>query len=123
MKASVMNKFAMLTAPLTRVFAIAVFAITCAVLPVSSMAATQKTNGDGSGIGGTGNSPSGGGIGGTGTREQNVPDTMPDLPERPESGETPSVEIPDPPSIDSGAPSNTPELPDPLPEPPQPAGN
>lgn len=85
-----------------------------AALPAT--AASDKTSGDGSGIGGTGNSPSGGGIGGTGAKEQHSPRAMPDLPDRPEIVETPSVEIPDFPAVDmeAGAP------PDSLPEPPTP---
>lgn len=104
-----MNRFAMRASLLSTLLAVA-FAV---VIPAH--AANKSAGGDGSGIGGTGNSPSGSGIGGTGTKEQNSPQSMPDIPDRPEVIETPSVEVPDLPAIDSGM-SGAP--PDSLPEPP-----
>jgi hypothetical protein len=94
MKVSTMTKFAVRAC--LSAMALAATLVTTS-LPAS--AASKNTNGDGSGIGGTGNSPSGGGIGGTGTREQNSPAAMPDVPDRPESVETPAIEPPDLPTV------------------------
>jgi len=72
----------------------------CGLLTLTSaMAAaeTRQPSGDGSGIGGTGNNPGGSGMGGTGTREQKLPDTLPDLPETPDTAEIPDISVPDAP--------------------------
>jgi hypothetical protein len=114
MKASAMTKLAM------RIIVIAATVVaTMAFLSSPLLAATRNTSGDGSGIGGTGNSPtSGGGIGGTGTREQNSPKSMPDIPDRPEAVETPEIEPPELPDIDSDSSGMAPPPTDSLPEPP-----
>ena len=70
----------------------------CSLLVLASAMVTaeaKQPNGDGSGIGGTGNNPGGSGMGGTGTREQNLPDTLPDLPETPDTAEIPDISVPD----------------------------
>lgn len=101
----------------TRFFAAAVVAV-AALVASPLQAAGKNTSGDGSGIGGTGNSP-GGGIGGTGTREQNSPKSMPDIPDRPEAVETPDIQPPELPDIDNDSSGMTPPPTDSLPEPPQ----
>lgn len=62
---------------------------------IAIAAETRPVNGDGSGIGGTGNRPGGSGLGGTGTREQQLPDTMPELPETPDAAEVPDLHAPE----------------------------
>jgi hypothetical protein len=114
MKASAMINVAMRI----RFFAAAIVAVV-ALAASPLQAASKNPSGDGSGIGGTGNSPSGGGIGGTGTKEQNSPKSMPDIPDRPEAVETPDIEPPELPNIDNDSSGMSPPPTDSLPEPPQ----
>jgi len=108
-KASAMIKFS------TRIGLYAMtFVALLTVNPIAANAASQNKNGDGSGIGGTGNSPTGSGFGGTGTREQNSPTAMPDRPDLPETVETPTVEPPELPNVDTGGANVSP--PDSLPD-------